>query len=164
MEKKDICDSFNKALDLELEGYEFYTECAKHTENEEGKQMFRHLAQEEEDHMERVAEIYHKKFEDAYCDYQERDRTITNVFQEKVKGGNLDEKSNAIDALNIGIKAEENSIQLYKKMQKKAEDEEVEKFFRKLVDEEKKHRMILEEEIEYLTETGSFHDFKVVTS
>lgn len=167
MNTKELCEALCKALDLEVDGYEFYSACAEHTSSEKGKEMFNYLADEERVHYDRVEEIYKSKFGGRCIEYtsrSDRETSKSSVFEEKVPGGNLDEKSDALDALNIGIKVEDNSIELYRQLAEESKDPEINSFFAKLVKEEEKHRQILENEVELVTETGNFTDFKVVTT
>ncbi len=163
MEADGMCDAFNKALDLEIEGYWFYIGCSQHTDNEAGQKLFKHLADEEKVHYDKVAEIYGENFETEFCEYEKKKKEPSGIFEEKVPGGSINEKSDALDALNIAVRAEENSIDLYKKMSGMADDHGVKVFFEKLVKEEEKHRSILEAEQEFITETGEFRDFRTVT-
>jgi len=166
MEIGEFCDALNKALDLEIEGHEFYTGCAEHTSRKEGQDFFRYLAGEELVHYDKIAEIYRDNFDKEHCDYRDRTQDMgkaSGIFEKRVPGGNLDDKSDALDALNIAIRVEENSIRLYEDLAKKSEDPEMRGFFERLVREEENHRSLLETEVEFVTETGTFKDFKIVT-
>jgi rubrerythrin len=88
----------------------------------------------------------------------------SGIFERNVEGGNLDDKPDALAALNVGIRAEENSINLYQKLADEAEDIQIREFFEKLVSEENRHRLILQTEVEFVIDTGEFHDFKTVTT
>lgn len=81
-----------------------------------------------------------------------------------VPGGNLDAKSDALDALNIAIKAEDNSVLLYQRLAGGSKNEKLKKVFMQLAAEEKKHFYILENEVESVTKTGAYSDFKIVTT
>jgi rubrerythrin len=166
MEGKVFCDALDRALDLEVEGYEFYMRCAAHTSSGEGQDFFRYLAGEELIHHDKVAEIYRDNFNSEYCDYRDRInrmKKVSGVFEEHVPGGDLDVKSDALDALNIALKAEENSIRLYRDLAGRSDDPEMGRFFEKLAGEEENHRSLLETEIDFITETGAFKDFRAVT-
>jgi len=165
MDDNSICEAFSKALDLELEGISFYEGCAKHTDNEDGKKMFLHLAGEEKTHYKNVAEIFSNLYHDRFCKYEQlhQDNEDSGVFEEKVPGGNLNEASDALDALNIAVNAEDNSIKLYETLAENVADQDSKVFFTKMVDEEKNHKSILESEAQFVTETGEFKDFTQVT-
>jgi rubrerythrin len=160
----ELCDALCRALDLEAEGRQFYTDCEQKTESLEGKAMFKYLAHEEKVHYEKIASIFEKNDYKGYCEYVEAKGLTSGIFKPKVTGSRLDKKSDALDALNISLSAEENSIELYSRLSADAEKTELREFFGHLVDEERKHRNILQNEIEFLTDTGQFRDFKTVTT
>lgn len=167
MSAKEISEMLNMALKIELEGRMFYLSCMEKTAHSGGKEMFRFLAQEEWIHYETVERIYRREFEKEYLQYkktQPESSAPSGIFQKKVAGGRADAKADALDALNIAIKAEDNSVQLYKRLADGVKNARLAKVFKKLVEEEKKHFLILENEVESLTNTGSYTDFKIVTS
>ncbi|MBN2014747.1 MAG: ferritin family protein [Candidatus Altiarchaeota archaeon] len=167
MNSNGFYSALDKALNLEIEGHEFYMQCAEHTTSREGQEFFRYLAGEELIHYDKIVEIYKKRSNRGYCEYRNRIKKMKKadrIFEKHVPGGNLDKRSDALDALNIAIRVEDNSIKLYHELAEKAEKPDLRRFFKELLGEEEKHRSLLETEIEFLTETGSFKDFKVVTS
>ncbi|MFC2162186.1 ferritin family protein [Candidatus Altiarchaeota archaeon] len=165
MGEKTLEVLLRNAIELEERGYAFYKECLNLTDDENGKAMFDHLANEE---------IEHAKWITKYLDRPELDKgscinapdmkeVEEKVFSKEVAGRSADDTADALEALNIGIKAEENSITLYKSLMEQACTDEGTGLFQKLVSEEEKHKAILEKEIEFITETGEFQDFKQVS-
>lgn len=164
---RKLTEALNKALELETEGKAFYLECAEKTRDVNGKQMFKYLAGEEEDHLEKVEKIYREEFNKEFTEFREKYRKNlppSGVFQRKAPGASVDKKAGALDALNIGLLAEENSILLYSRLESMAQSDRLKKVFRKLAAEEQKHLLILRQAIETMTETGAYYDFKIVTS
>ncbi len=166
MDEKKMCEALEKALRLEEEGMNFYTKCGETTNDKNGREMFQYLAKEEVKHYNKVAQIFKTYLQKGYCDYiaGKKDAKKSGVFEKNFPGGSLNEKSDVLDALNIGLKAEENSIRLYKKLATGAESDDVRLAFQKMMDEEQRHKSILENEVEYVTGTGEFNDFRQVTS
>jgi rubrerythrin len=158
-----MCDVLGRALDLEVEGREFYLKCSQSTKSSDGKDMFMFLANEEKIHYDRIAQLYEREDYKGYCDYVQSKGLESGVFSKRVKGGTLDDKSDALSALNVGIKAEENSIELYSALANEAISEEMKLFFERLVSEERRHRNILANEVEFVTGTGDFKDFTTIT-
>jgi rubrerythrin len=161
----ELCAGLIKALNLELEGQEFYSMCAKSTDDVNGKIMFEYLSGQEKTHYGRVLDIFKGLQSDGYCRYAEvaGERGQARVFEGDIPGG-LAEGGDSLDAINIAINAEDNSIRLYESLADKTEDDDARVFFRKLAGEEADHKNILEAEVEYITKTGEFHDFRTVTS
>jgi rubrerythrin len=167
MSSKEIAEVIEKALDMECQGRMFYLECCDKTKSPEGKEMFQYLAEEESIHYDIVLKLFAREFNKEYVKYKEMRKSHVpdgSAFQKIVKGGTVDVTSDALDALNMGISAEEKSIRLYTRLAKGAKSEKLIKFFIDLAEEEKKHHVILEKELESVTETGAYTDFKQVTS
>jgi len=166
MDEKKMCNILVKALNLEEEGRDFYIENEKVTEDENGKKMFRFLAEEEIRHYNKVAAIFKKYLHEGYCAWenQKEERGTTGIFEVDIPGAGKTGSSDALQALNVGIRAEENSIELYKSLANDAQEDEMRIAFSKLVDEEMGHKSMLEEEVEFITNNGHFNDFKRVTS
>ena len=168
MDVNEICDALNRALYLEAEGHEFYIKCSQNTKSKEAQQMFNYLAKEEETHFKKVEDIFEREYKREYDEHMKTCKPPgkippSGVFEKNIPGGRVDDKSDSLDALNIGIKAENNSIKLYEKLAKEAFQPDTIKLFKQLAEEERRHRSILEAEVEFVTQTGEFHDFKTVT-
>jgi rubrerythrin len=166
MPKTTLDDALKKAVKLEEDGCAFYKQCAEKTENKEGKSMFEFLAGEEMRHITWIREALkdagmNKSIRVLIPDIKD---IKSMIFKRKVQGGKADERADALEALNIGINAEKSSIELYRNLGKQCDDDECISFFRKLENEEEKHLSILKAEVEFVTETGEFHDFKTITS
>ncbi len=166
MDDKKICELVGKALELEEEGRDFYMECSKRTADENAKEMFKQLAEDEIKHYNKVVEIFNDYLKKGRCEdvIPKEERTPSQVFEDNIPGGRLNDKTDTLDALNIGIRAEENSIILYKKLEKETDRMSLKPVFIRFIEEETRHKYILEKEVEYVTETGEFHDFKTITS
>jgi len=156
---------FDFAIHLENEGYCFYNECAEKTTNEDGKAMFNFLANEESRHKEVIKNLRDKFLDDSDLDDEGTAQiTSENIFAAAVKGSEISEKSDALDALNKAMYVEKESIKLYKELAKEDFPDGIKKVFNELAKEEERHLSILESEIEFITETGVFRDFREVTS
>ncbi|HIE33743.1 MAG TPA: DUF2202 domain-containing protein [Candidatus Altiarchaeales archaeon] len=150
---------FDFAIHLENEGYWFYNECAEKTTNEEGKAMFNFLANEESKHKEIIKNLRAKLLDDLDLDNRGIAQiTSENIFAVAVKGSEISEKSDALDALNKRMYVEKESIKLYKELAKEDFPDEIKKVFNELAEGEERHLSILESEIESITETGVFRE------
>ena len=124
--------------------------------------MFRFLASEESRHYETVNNYIRTLGGNPL---EMKDEEIAQSwFFSKAEGGRLWDKSDNLDSLNISIQAEDRSIELYSKIHDQTEDLSLKLAMNTLIDEEKKHKSILEKETEFITETGEYHDFKTITS
>lgn len=166
MPEMSLGEALKKAVRLEKEGNTFYIKCANETRNEDGNKMFLYLAHEEVKHANKIREILDEEStdKDLVVWVPDISEIAAEVFSGNVPGGKADEKADEISALNIGIEAEKSSIALYRKLSEQVGDEEKAKVFVDLANEEEKHLAILEKEVEFVTETGNFYDFKTITT
>lgn len=166
MQSIKLGEALKKAIELEERGYAFYSQCAEKTKNSEGKEMFSYLAREEVKHMEKIRELSEGGSIDRgiVVNIPDMAEVEFDVFERKVPGGEADEEADALGALNIGVRAEKNSIKLYSGLVEQCGGGVCRDFFARLVGEEQKHLSILEAEADSVTETGNFFDFKTVTT
>jgi len=157
----DIKDALTRAFKLEESGYFFYTEAARRTTDEKGKQMFWYLAGEEKKHFERVRELWSENLGDA--EKAPAFNPDASSLEHGVFGSDKTEDVDELDALNAGIDAEELSITLYRIFAKRQDfSKRAREAFDELVGEEQKHLAILSGEVEFVTQTGEYTDFKTV--
>lgn len=114
------------AIEIEINGRDFYNSVAAKAKNVKPKNLFKFLASEEEKHIEKFKEILGsvKKYEpkEAYPEeyFAHINALASNqVFTQKDKGAQV--AASAKDenaAVDIGIKAEKDSITFYEDMKK----------------------------------------------
>lgn len=105
-----------QAIINELEGYEFYKMAMAHAEDHEVKASFKTLADEEQDHIEWLNELFHKIKDDPSDDFKLaslEDRPSPGIF----KWDNVDRKHAglAVSVFGIGIQMERASVDFYQK-------------------------------------------------
>ncbi len=168
--KAGLNDILLIGLFVEDDGRRFYERCSKLVSTKEGREMFNFLASEESRHYTKFKELYvkHAGKKPVLSDCE---RTRLAGFRKKadvfVRGsveGLLDGASDAIDALDIAVEVEENSIRLYSGFRKSVSEEGVLDVLKTIIGEEERHLAILQMEEEFLTSTGEWHDFRIVTS
>lgn len=147
------------AIEIEQRGHRFYTQAQKYVENEEVAAMLEELANQELDHIETFESLYvelknnKSSFDDTYIYDPEvvrylRAMVSTSVFpSEEELDKFLSEIRTAEDVLSLGIKAEKDSILFYTEMVIQSHDVEAKNAFRKLIKEEKKHLIDLQEKM-----------------
>ena len=140
-------DIFEQALKLEVEGYNFYSQCAENTENPLNEKLFRQLADDEKTHYNRFTRLY-----------QEHDLTSYERFQMGYKGGYFNSRvfgdvpdEKLLDSLSdrevieYAINAEKRSISLYKELMMNELNPEAALAIKKIMGEEEKHLASLRE-------------------
>ena len=159
MNKEDI---LNSALKLEKDGKEFYLEMAAHAPNEYARKTFESFAEDENNHMEWLKEMFDEEASFEHADPQEVGRiygklqSIFSCIPEEQKN-ELASAPDDISQIDIAIEKEEESIQAYGSWAEEAEDDEVKKLFGTLVDFEKNHRTLLNNVKTYLDKTGDWY-------
>jgi rubrerythrin len=142
-----------QAMINEIEGYEFYRLAAKQAENEESKNAFETLAQEELKHLEWLKKIYsninHSQEDDLKLAY-EVEAPSPNIFS----WGNTDRKnaSLAISVFGIAIQMERESVKFYDLASQSTDNEKLKKFYNTLSLWEQKHLEQFADEYEKLKE------------
>ncbi|AEH23600.1 putative cytoplasmic protein [Thermodesulfobacterium geofontis OPF15] len=129
-----LLEALLKAEELELEeleGKQFYLKAAEKTLIPSVKELFKHLAYEEDLHSEKIREIYQffqqKKKLPQYITKVSK-KQFNPVFDlkqlEKVAGVETD-----IAALEEALSFEEKSVKYYQKLSEKIKDPKVKRFF-----------------------------------
>ena len=79
---------------------------------------------------------------------------------EEKEGANPD--SNELDALKMAMDSEDQAIQVYTKMKEDTSDEEAKKIFDKIIDQEKAHYLILNEEYIHMCSMGHWYGLDIM--
>lgn len=136
------------ALQMELDGKEFYIRMSHESANIRGCELFLRLAAEEDIHRQDFTAIYESISEDKSWP----DVTIKNDSEElqTIFSQTLDEVDKEIaapqtefEAINIAIEMETKSIKFYEEQSREAKFGKEREFYQALVGEEKKHRQAL---------------------
>lgn len=138
------------AENIENEGLRFYTEAMNNAENEEIKNIFKMLADEEKGHAALFAKLYNdaKKESENNDDYiyDETTSAYLSALSETAlfnTNGITNEKLKYVkdskEALLMGMQAEKDAVLLYTKMYQVSKFENTKKYLEKLIDEENNH-------------------------
>lgn len=133
-------------IQIEKNGRDFYNEMAGRTESQKSREIFEYLAQEEEKHIAAFQEILDsvRKYEppEAYtAEYFAYMNSLASgyVFTQKDKGQEIARNTKSdMEAVEVGIKAEKDSILFYEGMIKVVPDYHY-KILEELIGQEKGH-------------------------
>lgn len=144
------------AIQMEKDGIEYYTKAARDIDNPMGEQMFLSLAEDEKRHL--------KIFEDALNNTDNDNAGIENIesLQGKIKtifsdkSGTYDTSSRQKEIIEHAIQMEEKGINFYTENCARlgGKSSETCEF---IIKEEKQHRKILENTLEYLQDNISWN-------
>jgi rubrerythrin len=147
---------------MELDGKKYYEELYEKTSNKGLKKIFEMLAQDELKHYNTIKNF--KKNKEIYVKSQSL-RNSNNMFTEMLSSSDDFPVDNSnIEAYNHACGLEDESIKTYQKYKEEASSEEEKIVFDKLILEEKNHKLILENVIEFVTAPDRNRGVKTVDS
>ncbi|UCD13079.1 MAG: ferritin family protein [Thermoplasmatales archaeon] len=147
---------------MEKDGYSFYKKAATQTSSEMGRTIFESLADDELVHL----DVFQKMFEDkigknewnALINSSKKfaDIQIYPKDLKTIEGANPD--TNELDALRMGMDSEKEAVEYYTKIKENVAEDEVKKIIDTIIDQEKNHYLILEQEFDHLSKTGYWYE------
>jgi len=133
-------------MQIERDGIRFYARAAKVCRDRKTQDMFTKLAADEVNHLEKLEMAYdnlaeHKEWlvGKDLLDSEPKKMKDLELFEEDISGEDLSEE----EALKRGIKAEEDSIRLYKNAHESFEGQEGGEIFKWLLEFERQHLQTL---------------------
>ncbi len=161
--QSNLLDILKEAISIEIYGQEYYSIFSDIVEEENAKSIFRRLSRDEGDHKQLLEKEYRqisgKPIEEGVMDEKNR-KKARRVFPESLEPMTITETQ---EALKIGIRTEERSIELYSKSAQKTDIRSSKDLFLKLVNFEKGHKEILEAALYYLGQEGSWYGYSPPT-
>jgi rubrerythrin len=162
-----VLEAIETAIQIEKDGLAFYTEAARRTDDPQGKRMFQTLAVDERAHLDLFENAREALLEGATWLSAEQVAEISprrSVRQPIFPAGDAVEAAEVpeyqLDALRRGIQAEEDSIAFYREQMRQTDDPDGKAMYAYLVEQEEGHRVILQGEYDYLTQTGFWFDVR----
>ena len=158
MIEDNVKDAIKTAIQMEKEGYAFYKKASSQTSSDMGKEIFESLANDEQLHLEVFQKLFEDKIEKSEWDdlvNSSKKYTEIDVFPKDLKqieGANPD--ANELDAIHIAMDSEKNAIDYYGKIKEKINEEDIKKIINEIIEQEKNHYSILQEEFDHLSKTG----------
>jgi len=142
--RKMLLEALRRALEAEHEGYGFYLMAAKATEDEQGRSVFRQLAEEEQQHAAYLKAQHKAIAETGRVDSQARLGSPhalagrSPIFSADLKR-RVGDAHFEMSALGVGVHLEQNAMEFYAAQAAEATDAAVRAFFRELSDWEAGH-------------------------
>lgn len=145
------------AMQIERDGYTFYSAVAAETKDPNAVKMFLSLARDAVEHLGKLETAYCALTKDKEWPSMTRkpSRAVHKVFPAPTKAANtVTPNTRELAALKRGIQAEKDSIAFYRQALEEATDPEAQAMYEYLIEEEEGHLAILRAEYDYLTKTG----------
>jgi rubrerythrin len=159
---EDVKNAIKTAIQMEKDGYAFYKKASAQTSSDMGREIFNSLAKDEQLHL----EIFQKLFEDRIKKSEwdtlvnsSKKYTDIDIFPkdlQQIEGANPN--TNELDAIKIAMDSEKDAIEYYGKINDKTKEDDIKQIINEIIEQEKNHYSILQEEFEHLTKTGYWYE------
>jgi len=127
-----------------------------------GRTVFESLADDEELHLDVFEKLFENKVgNDDWDDLVNSSKKYAElkIFPKDLTDTEaVDPDTNELDALNFAMNSEQEAIDYYTKIKEDTQDEEVKKIIDEIIEQEKSHYMILQEEFSHLSATGYWYE------
>ncbi len=142
-----------EALDSELKAKEFYINAHNKAKSNSGKQLFKELAEFEQNHYNKVKEIIENQINGKILNESEIESKDMKIKPE-IEGEFEPNKDEIIDVIYLAIESEKKAHKRYRKISNLFDDEKGKKIFDNLAQDEINHQRILEDELYQLSNKG----------
>lgn len=151
------------AVQMEVDGKDFYEKASRKSSNKLAKELFRQLANEEDIHRKKFEEIYKvlkrgRNWPDVEPSF-EKGKRIKSLFAEATKalGSKFKVVESELDAIKAAMDMEIRSYNLYHSRSAESTLPVEKRFYKRLAGEERGHHLALLDSYEYLSDpTGWF--------
>jgi len=163
MDEKERLNALEVALNNETRERDFYLKNAERTTNQVGRTMFRHIADEELEHYERLVQL-HQRWEKSEkwpetVPLQVRDTIVKDVLKDAVTQveGEPEKNDDDLKAIRTAIDFEEKGSRRYAALRDEVTDSKEKEFFDLLAKIEHEHFLSLKETEEFLVNPASWY-------
>ena len=161
-EQDQTLEGLKVAIQMEIDGKEYYRQASQESSDELGKKLLASLADEEDIHRQKFEEIYNAirnnkdwPVTDFQPDKGKRLRTLFAMAVEKVDT-RVKASETALDAIQTAMDMESKTYDFYQKLGKDATYDAERNFYQLLAVEEREHRLILLDYYEYFNDPASW--------
>jgi len=150
------------AIQMEIDGKEYYQQMSQRSTNQLGRELFQSLAAEEDTHRQKFEELYEViKSKKAWpkTDFQpDRGKRLRTLFSKAVQetGSNLKAPATELDAVKVAMDMENKTFDFYDSQSQNATHDAEREFYETLAAEERGHHLILIDYYEYLKNPASW--------
>lgn len=161
-EQDKILEALQFALQMEIDGQEYYLKASRESGNELGKRLLESLAAEEDFHRQKFEQIYQavrsQKTWPEVTLQSDRGIGLRTVFARAAEklGSDVEVLASELDALEIAMGMENKSYDYYKGQEKEAGSDAEISFYRSLAAEERGHHTLLLDYYEYLKDPAAW--------
>jgi rubrerythrin len=161
-EQDKTLEALQIAIQMEIDGKEYYLKASQKSSSELGKKLLASLAAEEDTHRQKFEEIYtaiRSKKAWPVTDFQpdggKRLRTIFARTTEEM-GPNIETHTTELDAIQTAMDMENKTFDFYKSQGRNATYDTEREFYETLAIEEREHHIVLLDYYEYLNDPAGW--------
>ncbi len=161
-EQDKTLEGLQAAIQMEIDGKEFYLKASQQSSNEAGKKLLESLANEEDVHRQKFEEIYEaikNKKTWPRLDFQpDMGRGLRTLFARETErlGGTVKAPATELEAAKTATDMESKTYDFYKAQSKDAVYEAEKDFYEALAAQEREHQLILLDYQEYLKDPAAW--------
>jgi len=150
------------AVQMEIDGKEYYLKASQESSNELGKKLLESLAAEEDVHRQKFEEIYDaisKKKAWPKTDFQpDGGRRLRTIFARTIEesGSSIKTTATELDAVETAMDMENKTYDFYKSQGQEANYDAERNFYESLAAEEREHHQVLLDYYEYLKDPAGW--------
>ena len=161
-EQDKTLEALQIAIQMEIDGKEFYLKASQESTNELGEKLLQSLAAEEDIHRQKFEEIYDairdKKAWPVTNFQPDGGKRLRTIFARATEGMGSDIKALAteLDTIQTAMDMENKTYDFYKSQGENASYDTERDFYQTLAGEEREHHLILLDYYEYLTDPAGW--------
>ena len=159
-------EALQKALQMEIEGKQFYSQSADTSISQLARDLFQHLAAQEDVHYQTVMEVYEAVKNKNEWPQKEtvfnHPKSLKDVFTAATEMMDVEANPAAseMDAIKTAMSMEDKSYSFYKSRHEEATSAAEKQFYQALTAEERKHYLTLVASYEYLSNPQGWFTMK----
>ncbi len=161
-EQNKTAEALQIAIQMEIDGKEYYLKASQESSNELGKKLLQSLAAEEDIHRQKFEEIYgaiRSKKAWPTTDFQpDGGKKLRTIFARATEemGSNIKAPTTELDAIKTAMDMENKTHDFYKSQGGNATYDAERDFYETLAAEEREHHLILLDYYEYLKDPAGW--------
>ena len=161
-EQDKTLEALQIAIQMEIDGKEYYLKASQESSNELGKQLLQSLAAEEDVHRQKFEEIYNalrNKKAWPEVDFQpDKGKRLRTIFARATEelGSKIKAPSTELDAVQTAMDMENKTYDFYKKQSQNATYDAERDFYDTVAAEEREHHRVLLDYYDYLKDPAGW--------
>lgn len=158
---RQVESAIKEAIKLEINGRKFFNHAEGITHHQQGKKMFRRLADEEVNHLETFSNLFSSVLKGKGWKKLIKSEELKGesaLIEELKARMKREEGKGEVEALRIGMELEKRAIELFQKSADEVDDPVAREIFKKICSEEKFHYDLLQAQYDSLTHSGFWLD------